>query len=162
MVVRAGLRIASCGPERADEVQRLTQAAFTQYETLDPPSGALGESPQVVSDDLSEGGGAIAELDGCTVACLRWLIDARGDFYVKRLAVEPALQRSGLGHALMDWAEAEAARRDCDAVSVAVRLALPGNIEFFRRLGYERGATQRHDGYDYDTAIEMRKLIRRA
>ena len=82
MVVRAGLRIASCGPERADEVQRLTQAAFTQYETLDPPSGALGESPQVVSDDLSEGGGAIAELDGCTVACLRWLIDARGDFYV--------------------------------------------------------------------------------
>ena len=157
----ARLRIASCGPEWADELHRLTREAFAPYETLDPPSGALRESASVVADDLREGGGAIAELDGRPVACLRWLIDARGDFYVKRLAVEPTLQRHGLGHALMDWAEAEAVRRGCDAVSVGVRLALAGNIAFYRRLGYEPGAMERHDGYEHDTAMEMRKLVRR-
>ena len=38
------LHVVPCGPERAEEVYRLTQAAFASYLHLDPPSGAGRES----------------------------------------------------------------------------------------------------------------------
>lgn len=36
--------VAACGPERAEEVHRLTQAAFGSQRHLDPPSRAGRES----------------------------------------------------------------------------------------------------------------------
>ncbi len=56
---------------------------------------------------------------------------------------------------LMLWTEPEALRRGCTAVSVGVRIALPGNIEFYRRLGYEV------TGYERTTWLAMRKGLER-
>lgn len=148
-----------CGPERAEEVHRLTGVAFSSYARLDPPSGASRETLDRVREDLGRGGGAIAELDGRPVACLRWEVSGEGDFYVRRLAVAPELQGRGIGRTMMAWAEDEARRRGCDAVSVGVRVALPRNLTFYRRLGYEVTAEHRHDGYDRTTWLAMRKEI---
>lgn len=155
------LRILRCGPERAEEVHRLTQAAFALYRTLDPPSGAARESVKRVVRDLAAGGGAVAELHGRAVGCLRWQVAANGDFHVRRAAVEPELQGRGIGRALMAWAEEEAQRRGCTGVSVGVRAALPGNLEFYRRLGYAVTGEHRHDGYDRTTWLAMRKDLDR-
>lgn len=154
------LRIALCGPEGADEVRRLTQIAFRPYDRLDPPSGAARETIERVRDDLARGGGAIGELDGRPVACLRWEVDPDGAFHVRRLAVLPELQGRGIARAMMAWAEEEARRRGCHGVSVGVRVALPDNLAFYRRLGYEVTAEHRHEGYDRTTWLALRKELR--
>jgi GNAT superfamily N-acetyltransferase len=153
------VQIVPCGPERAEDVHRLTQAAFAAYQHLDPPSGARRESVTRVIDDLRAGGGGIAEVGGRAVGCLRWRGAESGDFHVRRLAVEPELQRQGVGRALMAWAEREARRRSCEAVSVGVRIALPGNLAFYRQLGYEVTGEHRHDGYDRITWLALRKSL---
>ncbi len=152
-------RVVPCGPERAEDVHRLTQAAFERHRTLDPPSGAGRESLEHVREDLVAGGGAIAELDERAVGCLRWTVAPSGDLHVRRVAVEPGLQRGGLGRELMAWAEEEARRRGCGAVSVGVRVALPGNLAFYRSLGYEVVGENRHDGYEQPTWLSLRKRL---
>lgn len=150
--------IEPCGPERAEEVHRLTQAAFREHGRLDPPSGAVRESVERVRDDLAAGGGAVLTLDGEPAACLR-LAASGTDLHVRRLAVDPRFRRRGLGRALLDWAEQEARRRGCEAISVGVRLALPGNLAFFRRLGYDVVGEHRHDGYEQTTWLALRKRL---
>jgi len=154
------LQVVPCGPERAGEVHRLTQAAFRGYAALDPPSGALRETLERVRDDLAAGGGAIAEVGGEAVGCLRWELAANGDLHVRRVAVAPALQRRGLGRGLMAWAEAEARSRGCDGVSVGVRTGLAGNLAFYRALGYEVTGEHRHEGYASPTWLALRKPLR--
>jgi tRNA threonylcarbamoyladenosine biosynthesis protein TsaE len=151
--------ILPCGPERAEDVHRLTQAVFRAYATLDPPSGALRESIETLRADLEKGGGAIAAVDGVVVGCLRWQVEADGNLRVRRVAVEPDFQRRGLGSALMAWAEDHARRQGRDAVSVGVRIALPGNLAFYGKLGYEVVGEHRHEGYDRTTWLALRKQL---
>jgi predicted N-acetyltransferase YhbS len=151
--------IEVCGPERAEEVHQLTQLAFQGYATLDPPSGAVRETVDRVRDDLAAGGGAIAALDGRAVGCLRWGLAEGGFFHVRRVAVLPELQRRGIGRALMVWAEQEARRRGCAGLSVGVRVVLPGNLYFYRALGYEVVGEHRHEGYDEITWLALRKRL---
>ena len=151
--------IVACGAERAEEVHRLTQEAFRDYTWLDPPSGALRETVERVRDDLAAGGGAIAEVDGEPVGCLRWEVGADGSFHVGRVAVTPDAQGRGIGRALMVWAEQEAVRRRCGTVSVGVRIDLPGNLAFYDSLGYEIVGEHSHDGYAVPTWLALRKSL---
>jgi GNAT superfamily N-acetyltransferase len=154
-------------PEDAGEVHRLTLAAFAPYGELDPPSGALQETLHQVQSDLrpelrpgARGAGAVlALLDGRAVGCLRWEVTPSADFHVRRVAVEPALQGRGVGRALMAWAEVEAAARGCAAVTLGVRVALPGNLAFYAQLGYEITGEHRHAGYRDPTWLSMRKPV---
>lgn len=152
-------RIVACGAERSIEVHRLTQAAFAAYADLDSPSGALRETLERVRADLASGGGAVAELDGRAVGCLRWQLAPERSLHVRRVSVEPELQRAGIGAALMTWAEREARRRGCVAVTAGVRIALHGNLGFYRSLGYEVTAEHRHDGYERPTWLALRKRL---
>ena len=153
------VHVVACGVERAADVHRLTQAAFGPYGALEPPSSAVVESVERVVADLAAGGGAMAERDGVAVGCLRWRPRADGDMYVARVAVDPGEQGSGIGRALMAWAEAEAIRRDFEGVAVGVRIALPANLAYFRRLGYEVTGEHSHEGFDQPTWLSLRKQI---
>jgi GNAT superfamily N-acetyltransferase len=155
---RAAALVEECGPDDAGTVHRLTQAAFAEQASLDPPSGAGRESPDSVRADLAAGGGAIAWLDGSPVGCLRFQ-GVGGHLVVRRVAVPPDLRGRGIGRSLMAWAEAEAARRGAAEVAVHVRLALPGNLAFYRRLGYAVVAEHAHAGYDRPTSAELRKRL---
>jgi len=161
-----GVLVELCGAERAAEVHRLTQRAFAPYAALDPPSGAVAETEAHVADDLVAGGGALARLDGdgggdgpgaAAVGCLRWRLPDDGTFHVRRLAVAPAYQGRGVGLALMAWADDEARARGCPGVTAGVRLALPGNQEFFRDLGFAVVGEHSHDGYSRVTWLSLRK-----
>jgi ribosomal protein S18 acetylase RimI-like enzyme len=153
------MAIAVCGAERAEDVHRLTQEAFRDYTWLEPPSGALRETLERVREDLAAGGGAIAELQGEPVGCLRWQPASDGSFHVRRVAVAMHARRRGVGRALMTWAEVEARRRGCDAVTVGVRITLPGNLAFYRGLGYEIVGEHSHDGYADVTWLGLRKPV---
>jgi tRNA threonylcarbamoyladenosine biosynthesis protein TsaE len=110
---------------------------------LDPPSGALRETVQSVREDLVAHGGAIAWLDGEAVGCLRFDLKP-GHLHVRRVAVPPERRHAGIGTSLMDWAHGHARSLRFDEVRLGVRVQLPGNLEFYRKLGYEVIATRRH------------------
>jgi tRNA threonylcarbamoyladenosine biosynthesis protein TsaE len=151
--------VVACPPEQAGEVHRLTQAAFGPYSALDPPSGALQETLHQVRADVAAGRVAVALLDGRTVGCLRWEGAPGADLDVRRVAVDPSIQRRGVGTALMAWAEREGRARGCRAITVGVRVGLPSNLAFYARLGYQVIGEHRHDGYDRTTWVSMRKPL---
>jgi GNAT superfamily N-acetyltransferase len=152
------VRVLPCGPEAAGPVHELTRRAFAPYSGLDPPSGAGRESLESVGAELAVHGGALASTGGGPAGCLR-LRERDGHLHVRRVAVAPDRQGQGIGRALMRWAEAEAARRGTDGVSVGVRLALPGNLEFYRRLGYREVGRHAHPGYDRPTWVLLHKRV---
>jgi ribosomal protein S18 acetylase RimI-like enzyme len=152
------VRVLPCGPEASGAVHELTRRAFAPYSRLDPPSGAGRESLESVGEELAVYGGALASTDGRPAGCLR-LREMDGHLHVRRVAVAPEQQGRGIGRALMRWAEAEAGRRGTEGVSVGVRLALPGNLEFYRRLGYREVERHAHPGYDRPTWALLRKRV---
>ena len=155
------MEVYACGWDSAIVVHELTQAAFAGYESLDPPSGASRETVESVRRDLGAAGGALARLDSRPVGCLRFVV-AAGHLHVRRVAVVPEVQGRGVGRALMAWAEAQAENRGLSRVTVGVRLSLPGNLAFYRRLGYEVVAEHAHPGYDRPTWVSMQKGVRAA
>jgi ribosomal protein S18 acetylase RimI-like enzyme len=152
------VRMTRCGPEAAETVHRLTQAAFAGYSRLDPPSGAGRENVDSVAADLARHGGALAFVAERSVGCLR-LEAGPDDLHVRRLAVDPAFQNRGIGQALMRWAETEARRQRLERMTVGVRLALPRNLHFYRGLGYEETGHHSHPGYDRPTWVSMQKRL---
>ena len=152
------LRIRLCGPEAAEEVHRLTQLAFKDYDRLDPPSGAVRETVDTVREDLERAGGVVADIDGIAVGCLRFE-RGPGLLRVRRVAIDPAWQRRGLGTALMNWTHDSAREQGLGEVRVGVRRALPGNIAFYERLGYTLLAEHRHPGYAEVTWLEMSRRL---
>jgi len=155
------VEVRVCGYDAAPVVHELTQAAFAGYEALDPPSGALRESVESVRRDLEAAGAALAWLDSEPVGCLRFVV-AADHLHVRRVAVTPELQGRGIGRALMAWAEAQAENRGLPRVTVGVRLSPPGNLAFYRRLGYQVVAEHAHPGYDRPTWVSMQKVVRAA
>lgn len=156
----AQAEVVPCGAERAEDVHDLTQAAFAPYGSLDPPSGALSETLESVRAELAASGGAIATVGGRPAGSIRWDLSPDGEFHVRRLAVDPSFQRRGVGRALMEWAEREALRQGRSAVVLGVRIALPGNLAFYRRLGYQVTGEHSHPGYERTTSLSMRKPVR--
>jgi tRNA threonylcarbamoyladenosine biosynthesis protein TsaE len=132
------LQVTECGSEAAEEVHHVTQLAFAEYGRLTPPSGAMKETVDTVHRDLEQSGGAVARLAGRgrVVGALR-LVSESSYLLVRRVAVDPAFQRQGVGNALMAWAREEAGRRGHREIRVSVRGELPGNRAFYERLGYQ-------------------------
>lgn len=156
----AALRIDLCKAQDAEIVHRLTQAAFGGLAALDPPSGADRETVAAVRRDLETHGGALARAGARPVGCLRFAAE-HGHLHVRRVAVLPELQGKGIGRELMRWAENHAAAKGLPEVTVGVRLALPANLAFYKRLGYEVVAEHAHVGYDRPTWVSLRKSVPR-
>ena len=137
----------------------LTQAAFQPYAgVLDPPSGALRESVDVVRADLERGGGAIAWIGSDAVGCLRYEVEDE-HLHVRRVAVAPGWQRHGVGTALMKWSHDHARELGLDEVRLGVRKQLPGNLAFYKALRYRLIARHRHPGSRRVSWYEMSRRL---
>jgi GNAT superfamily N-acetyltransferase len=148
-----------CGPEEADVVHKLTQAAFNAYVGfLDPPSGVTRETLEFVRQDLEQLGGAIAWAGNDAVGCLRFDIQP-AHLHVRRVAVDPGHQRQGVGRALMDWSHSYARSLGLPEVRLGVRGQLRGNRVFYERLGYTLLAEHRHPDLGRVWWYEMRLVL---
>jgi len=56
--------------------------------------------------------------------------------WINYLAVDPTLQRRGLGRALVEEAERRLRAEGCPKISLQVRKSNEGAIAFYRRIGY--------------------------
>ena len=142
MTVR--FRVELVGAEAAALVYQLTLDAFSEYkDVLDPPTGVLAERVADAERALAEHEAEVAWIGETAVGSGR--LEAKADhLYVVRLAVLPAYRRNGVAAGLMAFAEERAIALGLPAVQVEVRTALPGNIAFFKKLGFVHVATNPH------------------
>jgi GNAT superfamily N-acetyltransferase len=125
---------------------------------IDPPSSldrldAAGIAAKAAAERC-----LLAFLDGRLVGCV--FCAPRPDcLYVGKLAVDPALQRRGIGRALLARAEAEARALGLPALELQTRIELVENQRAFERLGFARTGETAHPGYERPTSVTMRKLL---
>jgi GNAT superfamily N-acetyltransferase len=67
--------------------------------------------------------------------------------YVENIAVDPGAQGRGLGRALMEFAEQEAARRALGRMALVTHEAMTENQAIYARLGYVEVERRAEDGY---------------
>jgi ribosomal protein S18 acetylase RimI-like enzyme len=130
------LEIRRATLDEAPLVLQIMQAAFAEYAgVLNPPSGANHETLADVEKAMTEGGALLACDGGAAVGSARFRPEP-DCMYVGRVAVLPAYRGRGVGAALM-WAIEDVAREaGRSKIRLGVRMALPGNLAFYEKLGY--------------------------
>jgi ribosomal protein S18 acetylase RimI-like enzyme len=147
-------RLTLVNGDDAALVRQIMLDSFAEFRgTLEPPSSALDETLEDTRQAIDAGGAALAWLGDAAVGSARYL--PRPDYlYVGRLAVLPAYRGRGIAAALMTALEDQARHLGLPEVRVEVRLSLPGNVAFFRRLGFQTISEQPHPrGPAYRTII---------
>ncbi|WP_145949013.1 MULTISPECIES: GNAT family N-acetyltransferase [Paenibacillus] len=131
------IRIASM--EEIELVHQTMMLAFEEYRgRLHPPSGALSENTETILSKISEhGGGALLVWSGDKPVGSAQYFFRESFLYVGRLSVIPEARGQGLGKAIMKHFEKLAAQLRYSEIRLGVRLSLPENLRFYRKLGYE-------------------------
>jgi N-acetylglutamate synthase-like GNAT family acetyltransferase len=123
--------------EDAENIARLVNNAFRPERFF---TDGDRTNPDKVRALLEKGKFFLAEEAGALAGCV--YVELRGERgYFGLLAVDPALQRSGLGSRLVAIAECECRSAGCrfmDLTIVNLRRELPA---FYRRLGYMESGT---------------------
>lgn len=105
------------------------------FGALTPPSGALAETIDDVTARFRAGPILLAHADGQLAGSLYCAL--KGDrLYLTRMAVRPALQKQGIGRALLTASEAEARALGALKLTLRVRVNLPENRAYFERAGF--------------------------
>ena len=121
----------------AENIARLVNAAFRAESFF---TNGDRTNPEKVRELLQKGKFLLTEEAGRLTGCV--YVELHGDRgYFGLLAVEPALQRSGLGSRMIAAAEDYCRASDCrfmDLTIVNLRTELPA---FYHRLGYAESGT---------------------
>ena len=124
-------------PEDAEKIARLVNAAFRAESFF---TNGDRTNPEKVRELLLKGNFLLTEEERKLAGCV--YVELRGERgYFGLLAVEPALQRSGLGSRLVTAAEDLCRAAGCrfmDLTIVNLRTELPA---FYNRLGYTESGT---------------------
>jgi ribosomal protein S18 acetylase RimI-like enzyme len=123
-------------------IKEIITAAYSVYLTrMDrPPAPMLRDYFPVV------GNGAVW-VAGSPVVGLISLIPADDSLLIENLAVRPAAQGTGLGRALMDFAEQQARQLRLPRLTLYTNELMTGNQAIYAHLGYRETARRSEDGY---------------
>jgi ribosomal protein S18 acetylase RimI-like enzyme len=126
----------SLRPATQADVPRLTdlvQGAYGHYVER------IGGPPRPMTDDyddvVRDGQVTVAERAGQVVGLIVLAVDAEG-FVVDNVAVDPSHQGSGVGRALLEFAEAEARRAGFDSIYLYTHEKMTENQALYERIGY--------------------------
>ena len=84
---------------------------------------------------------------GSPITAVLTLCPRDDHLYVENIAVDPGAQGRGLGRALMEFAEQEAARRGLSRMALVTHEAMTENQAIYARLGYVEIERRSEDGY---------------
>jgi ribosomal protein S18 acetylase RimI-like enzyme len=94
---------------------------------------------------------------GDPVVAVLTLYPREDHLYVENVAVDPGAQGQGLGRALMEFAELQAAERGLDRMALVTHEAMTENQAIYAHLGYVEVERRAEDGY---RRIYMQKFLR--
>jgi ribosomal protein S18 acetylase RimI-like enzyme len=94
----------------------------------------------------------VAERDGGIVGLVVLVVED-GELWVDNVAVDPGQQGTGVGRALLEHAESEAAEQGFDSVVLLTHELMSENLAFYQRIGY-RERERRPPGEGYLVVME--------
>ncbi|MBD8006894.1 GNAT family N-acetyltransferase [Bacillus norwichensis] len=110
--------------------------AFMEYRDENPPSSALEETVQSISNALKNGERALIGFDNTEpVGMVRFQVKDEG-LYFYRLSVIPEKQGQGIAKKILKSLEDYATKIGVTTVLCKVRLTVPKNIKLYRSIGY--------------------------
>jgi ribosomal protein S18 acetylase RimI-like enzyme len=123
-------------PATAADVPRLTELARAAYEHYVP---RLGGPPRPMTDDYAEVVRShqvtVAERGGEIVGLVVLGVGAEG-FFVDNVAVDPSHQGTGVGKALLEYAELAAREAGFDSIYLYTHERMVENLALYARIGY--------------------------
>jgi ribosomal protein S18 acetylase RimI-like enzyme len=117
----------------APNVAELVDAAYRHY------IERIGGPPRPMTDDYAEvirdRRVTVAEAHGAIVGVIVLAVTDEG-FLVDNVAVHPAHRGTGVGRALLEFAEAEARRAGFDSIHLYTHEKMTENLGLYARIGY--------------------------
>ena len=137
--------VRAARPDDAGAAAACVHAAFGLY------IARMGKAPAPMLADypalIDEGKVWVAECGGRLAGALVQYDTAEG-FYVDTVAADPAFQGTGVGRALLLFAESEALRRGFDAVYLRTNARMTENQVFYPKIGYVEYDRRTEGGYE--------------
>ena len=129
----------------AEAVASCVRAAFTPYiERIGrPPAPMLADFPKLIA----AGQVWVAERNG-QVAGVLVQYETQDGFYIDTVAALPALQGTGVGRALLVFAESEARRRGFRSLYLCTNVKMTENQLLYPKIGYVEYDRRLDQGYD--------------
>ncbi|MDF2959708.1 MAG: family N-acetyltransferase [Paenibacillus sp.] len=145
--------------EEIPVVHRIMREAFEEYDgVLVPPSGALSETVEDVIRKIDGRGGAVIVRDGQVPAGSARYYYSGNYIYIGRVSVIPGYRGRGLARYMLTYLEEAARGRSYSEARVEVRLSLPENVNYYKRLGYRVIKEQSYPGGE-DSWYTMSKSL---
>ena len=123
-------------------IRAVINAAYARYLTRinKPPAPMLRDyGPSVEA--------GTTWVTGSPVTAVLTLYPREDHLYVENIAVDPSAQGRGLGRALMEFAEQEAARRRLGRMALVTHETMTENQAIYARLGYAETERRTESGY---------------
>ena len=121
---------------------------------IDPPSSLRLLDEATIATKAAVETLLLARQGEILVGCV-FLRDEGEAMYMGKLAVDPAVQHSGAGRALVARAVDYSREQGKTRIELESRIELSEVHDFFRRQGFRQTGTTSHKGYDHPTAIVM-------
>jgi ribosomal protein S18 acetylase RimI-like enzyme len=151
-----GSEIRRGDPVEVDAVRAIVDAAYRHYipRIGKPPGPMLDDYAQRIADGEAW---VLTGTDGIVGVLV--LEETPDGFLLDNIAVAPEQQGKGVGRALLEFAEAEAARRGYEEIRLYTHVLMTENIALYRRVGYVETARVAEKGFD---RVYMSKRLGRA
>ena len=148
-----GYRLRQATGSDAASVAALVDAAYGHYVER------IGMRPGPMTDDYAEvirdRQVTVADHDGAIVGVVVLAVTDEG-FLIDNVAVHPSRRGTGLGRALLLFAEAEARRAGFDAIHLYTHEKMTENLALYSRIGYVEYDRRPQDGF---SLVYMRKQL---
>ena len=126
-------------------IKAVIDAAYARYlSRMDKPPAPMSRDYR---PSVEAGTTWVTGSPGSPLTAVLTLYPRDDHMYVENIAVDPSAQGRGLGRALMEFAEQEAARRSLGRMAQVTHEAMSENQAIYARLGYVEIERRVEDGF---------------
>jgi GNAT superfamily N-acetyltransferase len=129
----------------AGEVGECVRVAFSPYikRIGKPPAPMLADFPEIIHE-----GKVWVAIVGGKISGVLVQYETEEGFYVDTVAVLPALQGTGVGRALLVFAEGQALERGFHSIYLCTNVKMTENQVFYPKIGYVEYERKFDQGYE--------------